>query len=46
MKVAARHERESKIDVQYYWTWRRCRWPTQWACPRAVLEVAALGETA
>ena len=46
MKVAARHEAESKIDVQYYWTWRRCRWPTQWACPRALLEVAALGEKA
>jgi hypothetical protein len=44
MKVAARHEAESKIDAQYYWTWRRCRWPTQWACPRALLEVAALGE--
>jgi hypothetical protein len=46
MKVAARHEAESKIDVQYYWTWRRCRWPTQWACPRDLLEVAALGEKA
>ena len=46
MKVAARHEGQSKIDVQYYWTWRRCRWPTQWACPRALLEVAALGEEA
>jgi hypothetical protein len=46
MKVAARHEGQSKIDVQYYWTWRRCRWPTQWACPRALLEVAALGEKA
>jgi len=46
MKVAARHEAESKIDVQYYWTWRRCRWLTQWACPRALLEVAALGEKA
>jgi len=46
MRVAARHEAESKIDVQYYWTWRRCRWPTQWACPRALLEVAALGEKA
>ena len=46
MKVASRHEAESKIDVQYYWTWWRCRWPTQWACPRALLEVAALGEKA
>ena len=46
MKVAARHEADSKIDVQYYWTWWRCRWPTQWACPRALLEVAALGEKA
>jgi hypothetical protein len=46
MKAAARHEADSKIDVQYYWTWRRCRWPTQWACPRALLEVAALGEKA
>jgi hypothetical protein len=46
MKVAARHEAESKIDVQYYWTWRRCRWPMQWACPRALLDVAALGEKA
>ena len=46
MKVAARHEPESKIDAQYYWTWRRCRWPTQWPCPRAFLEVAALGEKA
>ena len=46
MKVAARHEAESKIDVQYYWTWRRCRWPTQRACPRALLGVAALGERA
>ena len=46
MKVAARHEPESKIDVQYYWTWWRCRWPRQWACPRALLEVAALGEKA
>ena len=46
MKVAARHEPESKIDVQYYWTWRRCRWPMQWACPRALLDVAALGEKA
>ena len=39
-------EAQSKIDVQYYWTWWRCRWPTQWACPRALLEVAALGEKA
>ena len=46
MKVAARHEADSKIDVQYYWTWRRCRWPTERACPRALLEVAALGERA
>jgi hypothetical protein len=46
MKVAARHEANSKIDVQYYWTLWRCRWPTQWACPRALLEVAALGERA
>ena len=46
MKVVARHEGDSKIDVQYYWTWWRCRWPTQWACPRALLEVAALGEKA
>jgi hypothetical protein len=46
MKVVARHETESKIDVQYYWTWRRCRWPTHWARPRALLEVAALGEKA
>ncbi len=46
MKVAARHEVESKIDVQYYWTCRRCRWPTRWACPRGLLEVAALGEEA
>jgi hypothetical protein len=46
MKVAARHEANSKIDVQYYWTWRRCRWPTHRACPRALLVVAALGEKA
>jgi hypothetical protein len=46
MKITGRHEAESKIDAQYYWTWRRCRWPTQWACPRALLEVAALGEKA
>jgi hypothetical protein len=37
---------ESKIDVQYYWTWRPRRWPTPWACPRDGLGFAALGEKA
>jgi hypothetical protein len=36
----------SKIDVQYYWTWRPRRWPTPWACPRDALGFAALGEKA
>jgi hypothetical protein len=36
----------SKIDVQYYWTWRPRRWPTPWACPRDGLGFAALGEKA
>jgi hypothetical protein len=40
------HDAESKIDVQYYWTWRPRRWPTPWACPRDGLGFAALGEKA
>jgi hypothetical protein len=36
----------SKIDVQYYWTWRPRRWPTPRACPRDGLGFAALGEKA
>jgi hypothetical protein len=40
------HDAESKIDVQYYWTWRLRRWPTPWACPRDGLGFAALGEQA
>ena len=27
MKVAARHEADSKIDEQLHCSWRRCRWP-------------------
>ena len=40
------HDSGSKIDVQYYWTWRPRRWPTPWACPRDGLGFAALGEKA
>ncbi len=40
------HDSGSKIDVQYYWTWRPRRWPTPWACPRDGLGLAALGEMA
>jgi hypothetical protein len=40
------HDRGSKIDVQYYWTWRPRRWPTPWACPRDGLGFAALGDKA
>jgi hypothetical protein len=40
------HDSGSKIDVQYYWTWRPRRWPTPWACPRDGLGLAALGEKA
>jgi uncharacterized Fe-S cluster protein YjdI len=36
----------SKIDVQYYWTWRPRRRPMPWACPRDGLGFAALGEKA
>ena len=43
---AGLRESGSKIDVQYYWTWRPRRWPTPWACPRDGLGFAALGEKA
>ena len=34
MKVAARHEAESKIDEQVSCSWRRCRWPRRGLSPR------------
>jgi len=47
MALALRvHDSGSKIDVQYYWTWRPRRWPMPWACPRDGLGFAALGEKA
>jgi len=47
MTLALRdHDSGSKIDVQYYWTWRPRRRSTPWACPRDGLGFAALGEKA
>jgi len=47
MALALRvHDSGSKIDVQYYWTWRPRRWLTPWACPRDGLGFAALSEKA
>jgi hypothetical protein len=33
MKVAARHEGESKIDEQLHCSWWRCRWPRRGLVP-------------
>jgi hypothetical protein len=33
MKVAARHEANSKIDEQFYCSWGRCRWPRSGPVP-------------
>jgi hypothetical protein len=46
MKVAARHEADSKIDEQLHCSWRRCRWPRCGPVPEFYSEVAALGEKA
>ena len=33
MKVATRHEAESKMDEQVHCSWRRCRWPRSGPVP-------------